>query len=181
MRSASLTSWFEPKVEGDDFFVTPNFGLGQFFYSTQTARELVSALDHFRSPCCLCTPRLAAEWHARGRAVTLLEYDLRFANLPGFRQFDVLRPQPVREVHDLVIFDPIFVPAATLRRALDAVIAPERVGLTAVYMTFPVDRESELLAAFADHGLAPLNFELSYNNVKKSCDGLFRLYGNRPL
>ncbi len=181
MRSGVLTSWFEPKVASDDFFVRPDFNLGQFFYSAETARALIDALDRYENPCCLCTPRLAAEWHVRGRDVRLLEYDLRFARLAGFRRFDVLRPEPCHEIFDAVIFDPIFEPAPILRKALDLVVGKDRIGKTHVFMTFPIDREQELREAFAPYGLARLPFSLRYNNVKPGCDDLFVLYGNRTL
>jgi hypothetical protein len=179
MDSRSLISWFTPAVPVADRFVPPDFNLGQFFYSSATAAALVDRLDHHRAPCCLCTPRLAWEWHRRGRTVTLLDYDRRFANLPGFRRFDLFHPEPPPERHDVVIFDPIFAPATQLRRAVDVVMGanPE----AALYLTFPADREQELQQAFAPYHLRRLEFPLRYNNVKATSGQLFCLYGNRPF
>jgi len=181
VQSAALASWFEPVVKAQDFFIRPDFNLGQFFYSAQTAGALADALDAYLHPCCLCTPRLAAEWQTRGRSVRLLDYDARFAKLAGYRRFDLLRPEPVGESFDVVIFDPIFVPAQQLRRALDLVVGSERIGATDVFMTFPVDREAELSEAFQPYGLQRTAFPLHYNNVKANAGPLFVLYGTRPL
>src|SRR5690242_2685130 len=104
----SVLKWFTPSVAADDVFVQPDFNLGQFFYTGETARRLADALDSYERPCCLCTPRLATEWHQRGRLVRLLDYDLRFNSLPGFRHFDLLKPEPLDEDFDVVVFDPIF-------------------------------------------------------------------------
>src|SRR5450432_1332102 len=88
----SALEWFAPGTAAEDFFVTPDFNLGQFFYTRDTARRLADWLGGYRNPCCLCTPRLAAEWSARGRTVRLLDYDQRFEVLPGYRHFDLLKP-----------------------------------------------------------------------------------------
>jgi len=178
MKSTSMMQWFDPSVAKEDFFVRPNFALGQFFFSAQTARALVQRFDRYRNPCCMCTPRLAHEWASRGRTVRLLDCDVRFATLPGFRRFDLLRPERIDEDFDLVIVDPIFVPAEQLRRAVELVMPPVVRGSTAdLFITFPVERESELLAAFTGYGLMKTDVNLKHNNVKASADGAFGLYG----
>ncbi|TWB12403.1 putative N6-adenine methyltransferase [Nitrospirillum amazonense] len=179
---ACLPTWFTLDVAEADRFVTPDFTLGQFFYSAETVRLLADCLDHFTNPCCLCTPRLAYEWHQRGREVRLLDYDRRFSSMPGYRPFDLLRPQPTTERFDAVIFDPIFSDATRLRRALEMVAGqPDADTPTALYMTFPKEREAELLSAFGAWRLAPLPFRLGYNNVRPGHADTFQLYGNRPL
>ena len=177
MSSRTLLQWFTPHVSQQDFFVEPNFDLAQFFYTAETARLLVNALNDYSSPCCFCTPRLAWEWKQRGREVRLLDYDVRFSVLPGFRHFDVLKPEPINELFDVVIFDPIFVPAGVLVRAVRAVMAGS--PMADLYMTFPIDREEELLRAFATLSLKPVDFPLTCCNIKPEYQSLFRLYGSR--
>jgi hypothetical protein len=171
--------WFEPSIEHADRFVTPDFALAQFFYTAETARRLVASLDHFSKPCCLCTPRLAWEWHERGRTVRLLDYDVRFSSLPGFRRFDLLRPEPLDEDFDVIVVDPVYYPAATLARAVRALVRPT--STTALYISFPVQRESELLSAFGGFGLRALRTRLAWCNLKAEHRTKFRLYGRTPL
>jgi len=179
MPSDAPTQWFTSRISEEDFFFTPNFDLGQFFYTAATARRLADALDHYRNPCCLCTLRLASEWHRRGRAVRLLDCDPRFSYIPGFRHFDLLKPEPLNERVDMVVFDPILMPASTLLQAVRIVTSGnEGVDL---FATFPVYREGELLSAFGDFNLRPLDFPMGYCNVAAEFHGLFKLYGCRPL
>jgi hypothetical protein len=174
----ALRSWFTPLVAADDRFVAPNFDFGQFFFTRDTATRLVDALDGYRAPCCLCTPRLAFEWHQRGRAVTLLDIDRRFERLPGYRHFDLLTPEPIGDTFDAVICDPIFVPAAAVRRAID--VLTDR-GDAALFLVFPIDRDAELRQAFADRSLTRLPFPVHCCNIKPEYRGLVALYGTEPL
>jgi hypothetical protein len=171
--------WFEPRITHEDRFVEPDFALAQFFYTAATARRLAASLDAYARPCCLCTPRLAWEWFVRGRTVRLLDYDQRFSSLPGFRRFDLLRPEPLGEDFDVIVVDPVYYPAHTVARAV-RVLMPSP-PTAALYMSFPVQRESELLSAFADYGLRPLKTRLTWCNVKREDQGKFRLYGRAPL
>jgi hypothetical protein len=165
MRTGSVMKWFDPVVSKEDEFVRPDFRLGQFFYSARTAEALVRLFDGYRHPCCLCTPRLAWEWHRRGRTVRLLDCDRRFATLPGFRAFDLLCPEPIGEEFDVVIVDPIFIPGRQLRRAVDLVVGPERIGRTDLFVTFPTEREAELVSSFAPYGLSRVSVGLQHNNI----------------
>jgi hypothetical protein len=173
--------WFDAHVDEEDRFLPPNFDLGQFFFSKRTAGELVERLDRYRSPCCVCTPRLAWEWGQRGRSVRLLELDARFATLPGFRRFDLLSPAAMDEAYDMIIVDPIFISAFTLRRALDRVAGASVVDELALFVIFPVEREKELRTAFDRFQLHRLPFTLKHNNVKSSAQDRFALYGNRDI
>ena len=175
----SVLRWFTPEVSAEDFFIQPDFNLGQFFYTSETARRLADALNSYQRPCCLCTPRLAMEWLRRGRVVRLLDYDERFRIHPGFRSFDLLKPEPVHEDFDAVVFDPIFIDASILARAVRVVLAGSQKA--DLFMTFPLDRERELLAAFSAFDLKPMDFSLSCCNIKPDYCGLFRLYGTQPL
>ncbi len=181
LAGASLFEWFSTKVNPVDEFVRPNFNYGQFFYTAKTATRLVDAMDHYQQVCCLCTPRLAREWQQRGRTVDLLDCDNRFAELPGYRQFDLLSPEVIDKQYDCVIFDPVFLPAATLRAAVDAVIGDKQTAQTDLFITFPGQRGAELTRAFHDYGLRRLAFKLEYCNVKPAFQDEFKLFGTREL
>ena len=175
----SILNWFTPEVSPENFFIEPDFNLGQFFYTGETAARLADALDVYQRPCCLCTPRLALEWFKRGRIVRLLDYDERFQTIAGYRSFDLLKPEPVHEDFDVLIFDPIFVGAPILARAVRVVLASS--AKADLFMTFPVDRERELLAAFSAYHLQRIDFPVSCCNIKPDYCNLFSLYGTRPL
>jgi len=173
---------FTPTVALEDVFVPPRLDLGQFFYSAATAADLARRLEGYAAPCCLCTPRLARAFADRGRVVRLLDMDDRFAALAGYRRFDLERPAAPRESYDMVFFDPVFIAARILRRALDVVAgAPDAADAPTLYMAFPRSREAELLAGFAAWRLAPLDYELRYNNILPEYFAAIGLYGNRPL
>lgn len=175
----SVLDWFTPEISAEDFFIEPDFNLGQFFYTAETAARLADALDSYQRPCCLCTPRLALEWFKRGRVVRLLDYDERFQTIPGFRSYDLLKPEPVHEDFDVVIFDPIFVEASILARGVRVLLRAS--AKADLFMTFPVDRERELLTAFSAYQLQRIDFPVSCCNIKPDQGSRFSLYGTRPL
>jgi hypothetical protein len=179
VQSQYSIKWFTPLISQEDFFVTPDFDLGQIFFTHESARRLVAALDHYQRPCCVCTPRLAAEWQKKGRTVRLLEYDKRFNTIPGFRHFDLLKPEPSEEDFDVIVYDPVFIDAVRLARALKSVATAS--NHPDLFMCFPVDRESELLKAFSDFDLRRTSFRVLWCNVKPENNDLFALYGTKCL
>ncbi|MFQ5795457.1 MAG: protein-lysine N-methyltransferase [Candidatus Bipolaricaulia bacterium] len=171
--------WFTEEVARENQFVEPNFKLGQFFFDKRTAVVLVDVLDTYQNPCCLCTPRLAQEWMDRGRIVRLLDIDRRFQYLPGYRFYNFKRPTTLHEEFDVIICDPPRFSAAKLKISVD--ILTKNIQDQALFILFPVSRESKLLHAFSDYNLQPTEFPIAHNNVKKEHAHLFKLYGNRPL
>jgi Probable N6-adenine methyltransferase len=99
-------TWFTPDIMAEDRFVLPHFDISQIFFSARTTRALVDAFNSYRTPCCLCTPRLAAEWFNRGRKVTLLDVDYRFAAFSDFIYYDILYPTSLLRTFDLIVVDP---------------------------------------------------------------------------
>lgn len=179
MEHPDLPTWLDPQTSEEDRFLKPNFRLGQFFFTADTARRLAQALDGHANPCCLCTPRLAHEWQQRGRSVRLLDCDPHFQSIGRFQRFDLRQPQPLGEEFDVVVADPPFLFAPLLARAVRALISPS--SESKLYMTFPVEREPELLSAFADYELQPLDFPMRWCNIRPAFQGDFRLYGRHPL
>lgn len=169
--------WFESMVEPIDQFVPPDFTLSQIFFTQQTASALVRALDAYVNPCCLCTPRLAAEWARRGRRVTLLDIDPRFAEFAEFLPYDLREPQPINREFDVIIADPPFFIPEPVHQAIHVLAGDRRPDL---FLVFAVEHEAELLRLFAEYRLQPTDFNLRHSNVKVSHQLLFRLYGSRP-
>jgi hypothetical protein len=154
----------------------------QYFWSERTVCTLASALAGMQNICCLTTPALAQALHEEGgKDVTLLDIDERFASLPGFCHFDLLKPVCAASRFDVIVFDPPFfsIPAQQLKRAVLAITS----GRTdvPVLMAFLVRAEAELLSVFSDFRLFKTKFALEYANVKESKWSNYALYSNIDL
>lgn len=188
VRSRIITTqqetWFTPDITPEDRFLTPedkilspNFQTSQIFFSTRTTRALVDAFNSYQTPCCLCTPRLAAEWFSRGRRVTLLDIDQRFAAFSDFIYYDILYPTSLPKRFDLIVVDsPAFDPA-WIHATLDVLARGLRPDIFAV---FRLAQRMEVLHIFRDYGVQVINFPLFYCNVRSDCQADFQLYGSRP-
>lgn len=80
----------------------------QFFYDKKTLKILADITEKFEYPCLLCAPTLGDELIRRGRKVRILDIDMRFARLVGFRYFDIKKPLSLGEKYDLIVCDPPF-------------------------------------------------------------------------
>jgi len=69
----------------------------QYFFDQATVRRLADFLEGYDHPLCLCAPLVGAELSRRGVPVRVLDIDRRFADLPGFRFFDLQHPKWVGE------------------------------------------------------------------------------------
>ena len=59
--------------------------------------------------CLLCAPSLATAFYERhGINVACLDIDKRFANLPGFRYFDIQAPDAFANDFEIILIDPPF-------------------------------------------------------------------------
>lgn len=181
VRSKIITTqqetWFTPDISSEDTFVLPNFQSSQIFFTARTTRALVDAFDSYKTPCCLCTPRLAAEWFHRGRRVTLLDVDNRFAAFSDFIYYDILYPTPLARTFDLIVVDPpAFDPEwihATIN-VLSRGLKPD------IFLVFRFAQRADVLRIFRDYGVQVINFALCYCNVRSEWQTVFRLYGSRP-
>lgn len=171
--------WFNLQLAPEDKFVTPDFGLGQFFFTKETADLLVKELDGFRNPCCLCTPRLGQAWMEQGREVRVLDIDKRFKFLPGYRYFDLLKPTSFEEQFDLIIMDPYFFSPDKLVVAIDCLSKSQyQQKLLLVYKT---TEEQKLLDAFAKYDLKRTEHHPSHTMVTEEGRKEFAFYANFDL
>lgn len=106
--------------------------MSQDLYFDDTTREaLADLLMPFGRACCLCAPTVAQALYKRGRVARVLDIDERFANLPGFRRWDLSRPQKLAEPFDIIAAAPPVsaeggegVDAAGVTRALGVLARP---------------------------------------------------------
>ena len=80
----------------------------QYFFDAPTLARLADFLSGWNDACCLCAPLLGQHLAHRGVAVTILDIDERFADTPGFRRFDIYRPERLAQRFSLILCDPPF-------------------------------------------------------------------------
>jgi len=80
----------------------------QYFFDTPTLLHLASFLKRFDSVALLCAPMLGRELANARRAVTILDIDDRFSNVPGFLNWNIYRPQWLAITFDIIVCDPPF-------------------------------------------------------------------------
>jgi hypothetical protein len=139
----------------------------QYFFDADTIRVLADFVESFERPCCLCAPMLGRELHRRGRVVRVLDVDRRFADLAGFVEWDLYRPQHLQEEFDLVLCDPPFF-NVSLSRLFTAVRMLCHFDLTKrVMISYPVRRSGAILGTFTPFGLRATGYHPAYQTVEK--------------
>lgn len=159
--------------------------LEQYFWTTTTVHSLRRALACDPGLCCLATPSLAHAFHVEEptQEVRLLDIDRRFSYLPGFRFWDIRRPEPLgdSEPFRVVVFDPPFfyIPMPELHRAVLEVCKGDT--KTNLLIGFLVREQATLLEVFKEFGLARTKFVLEYATVKPNKWRNYALYSNVDL
>ncbi|MCW8132670.1 MAG: hypothetical protein KIS92_20150 [Planctomycetota bacterium] len=150
----------------------------QCFFDRATLDALAVWLERFKQPCLLCAPMLGFELHRRRRSVRVLDLDERFADLPGFRRWNLRRPEFTGEKYDLVLCDPPFfgVSLHQLHQALRVLCGydPNR----PVAVSYLVRRERAFLSAMASFGLRGTGVRLGYEHVANVERNEVGLYAN---
>jgi hypothetical protein len=158
----------------------------QFFWSRETVEKLAKACEFtfVEETCCLTTPSLAHYWHENGREETLLDIDTRFSYIPGFKYYDLRKPDPDIGPDDnfrLLIIDPPFfiVPIETIGEAVDQITGKDYD--TKIIIGFLSREEKRLQLAFEHYCLKPTKFPLQYPSIKENKWQNFVLYSNIDL
>ena len=150
----------------------------QYFFDADTLEALADFVGRFERPCLLCAPMLGRALHERGRDVRVLDVDRRFADLPGFVEWDLYRPRHLDEAFDLVLCDPPFF-NVSLSQLFTAVRLLCRFDLShRVMISFPLRRSRALLGTFAPFGLAPTGYSPGYLTVQRCAKNDIEFYAN---
>ena len=152
----------------------------QYFFTAETTDALVRFLEPYRSVCCLCAPTLGAALAEAGRRARVLDVDDRFADVPGFRRFDLHRPEWLGEEYDLVVADPPFF-TVSLSRLFAAVRVLARNDFAQpLLLTYLTRRGPNLTGTFAKFALEPVDAWPRYRTVKSAAKNDIRVFGNLP-
>lgn len=144
-----------------------NHAREQYFFDARTLKLLGDFMQQFERPCCLCAPMLGRELARRERPVTVLDVDRRFADVPGFIEWDIYRPRTLDRAFDVILCDPPFfrVSLSQLFRAIRELCHYD-VGRR-VAISWLVRRQHALIGSFAPFNLQPTGFHPTYQTVQK--------------
>lgn len=150
----------------------------QYFFTPETSEALADLLAPYERPCCLCAPTVGKALAARKKPCVVLDVDERFSDVPGFRRWDLRRPEPLEESFDALLCDPPFftVKLSELFRAL-RVLAKYDVRVP-LFVTYLSRRSRALRAAFAPFNLKPTGLRMSYATVQEVEKNAIELYSN---
>jgi hypothetical protein len=150
----------------------------QYFFDATTLAELADVVGGFGRVCCLCAPMLGRELHRRGRPVRVLDVDRRFADVPGFVEWDLCRPAYLDDEFDLVVCDPPFF-NVSLSQLFTAVRLLCHFNLgKPVMISYPVRRQRAILGTFAPFGLRPTGYRPGYLTVQECEKNEIEFYAN---
>ena len=150
----------------------------QYFFDRETLDRLADLARGWENPCCLCMPMLGRELEARGVPVRTLDVDERFADLRGFRRWDLYRPEWLGEEFGLILCDPPFfrVSLSQLFHALRLLSRHDyQQPLLVAYLS---RRASSIMGTFAPFGLEPTGFHPGYQTVQRLARNEVELFGN---
>ena len=150
----------------------------QYFFAEPTLTHLAGFLAGFATPCCLCAPLVGRRLAEQGVAVTILDIDERFATVPGFRRYNLYRPEWLDQEFDIIVCDPPFfnVSLSQLFAAI-RLISHNRFDQP-LLISYLQRRSAAILGAFAPFGLQPTGYLPSYQTVQAVERNTIEFFGN---
>ena len=175
----------------DDFRERHN--LEQYFFTKDMIDKYITALmmrfedkeTIEKKLCLICAPSLATAFYERHNiAVPCLDIDTRFANLPGFRYFDLCNPESFPNEFELILIDPPFfyISLEQMAKALTMVTkassAPQGCKLM---ISFMLKDEQRVKQAFSAFNLERTTLELEYATVGPNRWANYALWSNTDI
>lgn len=138
----------------------------QYFFRASTVQALADFLSRYAHPCCLCAPMVGRRLAESGCRVTVLDTDTRFANMAGFRRYDLYRPEWLAERFDLILCDPPFfrVALSDLFRAVRQLSHND--FRQPMLLSYLMRRAPAVTATFASFRLQPTGLSPQYQTVR---------------
>lgn len=150
----------------------------QYFFTPATTAHLAGFVSRFHNPCCLCAPSVGVELARRGVRVRILDIDERFAAAPGFRRYDLYRPEWLGEEFGIIVCDPPFfnVSLAQLFAAL-RLLGRNRYEQP-LLVSYLRRRGTNLEGTFTRFGLRATGYCPSYQTVQALERNQIEFFGN---
>lgn len=150
----------------------------QYFFTPKTTERLADFAARFANPCCICAPSVGAELGRRGVPVRVLDIDERFARTPGFRRYDLFRPEWLGEEFGIILCDPPF-----FNVSLSQLFAALRLLSRGNYeqpllISYLSRRAVSLRGTFARYNLAPTGYCPRYQTVQALSRNDVEFFGN---
>lgn len=150
----------------------------QYFFSRPTIEHLADFVAQHNYPCCLCAPLIGQELERRGIKTCTLDIDTRFAQLRGYKQYDLSRPEWLGETFGIIVCDPPFF-NISLDRLFKAVRVLSRYEYTQpLLICYLSRRASNVAGAFCRFSLERVDYRVGYQTVQSSDRNEVVLFGN---
>jgi hypothetical protein len=150
----------------------------QYFFDGPTLDHLSEFVAGFARPCCICAPLLGQAVARRGRPVRILDIDERFADVPGFRRWDLHRPEWLGESYDLIVCDPPFFNVSLSRLFVALRTLAKNRFEQPILISYPTRRSRNLLSTFHRFALRPTGYAPGYLTVQAVERNAIEFYGN---
>lgn len=138
----------------------------QYFFDRPTLAHLSDFVSRFSHPCCLGAPLLGQTLAGRGVRVRILDIDKRFATVPGFRYYNIYRPEWLEEAFDLILCDPPFF-TISLSQLFTAVrLLAHHTYTQPLLISYLERRAANITGTFQRFGLAPTGYYPGYQTVQ---------------
>lgn len=156
-----------------------NKELEQYFFSENVLKSLVDILEYEDNIVCLCTPAVAdAFWRLKNKQVVCLEIDKRFSYLPGYKCYDVLNPEEIDIVPNVIIIDPPFFKMRLVDLYKCVEVLTKGNKNTKIIFAFIQREDKSLLFVFKPYNLQLTKFKLEYQSVDPTKWSNYALYSN---
>ncbi|MEO1088757.1 MAG: hypothetical protein AAFY88_31385 [Acidobacteriota bacterium] len=150
----------------------------QYFFDGPTLSQLSSLLGQWQAPCCICAPKVGEALVRAGRSVTILDIDERFDALPGFRHFDIARPEWLADRFDVILCDPPFY-NVSLSKLFETLRGLAHYDFKQRLMVSYLSRRASALGrAFGPFDLQPTGYFPGYVTVQESPKNRIEFFGN---
>lgn len=153
----------------------------QYFYDEATLDHLANFLENWSNPCCICAPMLGKKLVQRDSPVTILDIDERFADLKGFRKYDIYRPQRLEQKFDLILCDPPFTKVSLSQLFAALRILSQDDFDQPILISFLASRMDAVVGTFAPFGITPTGYLPKYRTVRDVEENKIEMFGNLSL
>jgi len=159
--------------------IKEDFNIEQFFFDQDTLFHLTNIIKQFNNPCLLCAPTIGRELTEQNIKCTTLDIDNRFSFLPGFHQFDLLKPLwNSEEKFGIILCDPPLF-TATIPQLFEAIKLLCHNDFTQpLLVSYLIHQKEPFLKLFEPFNLEATGYYPGYQSVKTFKKPEIEIYGN---